>query len=76
MCAISTESGGSFVDITPADVSVVCDPDPCAEALGNVIRVRVDGEFNLMTPLLGAFFGGQTIERLHLGSIRARIAFK
>lgn len=61
MCAIRTESGGSFIDITPADVSVVCAPDPCAEALGNVIRVKVDGEFNLMTPLLGAFFGGQTI---------------
>lgn len=61
MCAVRTESTGSFVDITPADVSVLCVPAPCAEALGNVIRVSVDAEFQLITPLLGAFFGGQTI---------------
>ncbi len=61
MCAISTESNGSLMAITPADVGVVCDPTPCAEALGNVVRVSVRGDFVLLTPFLGTFFGGQTI---------------
>lgn len=62
MCAIATESSGSLMSITPADVDVVCDPDPCSEALGNVISVTVEGEFVLLTPFLGTFFGGQTID--------------
>ena len=41
MCAIVAESTGSLLNVTPADVSVSCDPSPCAEALGNVIRVTV-----------------------------------
>lgn len=61
MCAIVAESNGSLLNLTPADVTVACDPSPCAEALGNVVRVTVDGDFNLITPLLGTFFGGQTI---------------
>jgi hypothetical protein len=62
MCAIRNESAGSLIDIVPTDVTVVCDPVPCSEALGNVIRVTIDGEFQLMTPFLGTFFGGQTID--------------
>jgi PKD repeat protein len=62
MCAIATESSGALVTITPADVDVACNPDPCAEGLGNVISVTVDGEFVLLTPFLGTFFGGQTIQ--------------
>lgn len=61
MCAIATESSGSLIAIAPTDVTVACDPSPCAEALGNVIRVSVAGEFVLLTPFLGTFFGGQTI---------------
>ncbi|MEO5885814.1 MAG: PKD domain-containing protein [Candidatus Limnocylindrales bacterium] len=61
MCAVVAESTGSLLNVTPADVGVVCDPSPCSEALGNVVRVTVDGDFNLITPFLGNFFGGQTI---------------
>jgi Flp pilus assembly protein TadG len=62
MCAIARESAGSLLTITPADVDVACDPDPCAEALGNVIHVSVAGDFVLLTPFLGTFFGGQTLD--------------
>jgi Flp pilus assembly protein TadG len=61
MCAIKTESTGSLINVAPADVDVACTPTPCAEALGNVIAVTVRGQFTLVTPILGSFFGGQTI---------------
>jgi len=60
MCAVVAESTGSLLNVTPADVSVSCDPSPCAEALGNVVRVTVRGQFSLITPFLGMFFPGQT----------------
>lgn len=62
MCAVAGEANGSLVAITPADVTVSCDPSPCAEGLGNVVAVTVSGEFDLITPFLGTFFGGQTID--------------
>jgi Flp pilus assembly protein TadG len=61
MCAVAAEATGSLVTITPSDVNVACTPSPCAEALGNVIVVSVENEFTLVTPFLGAIFGGQTI---------------
>lgn len=61
MCAVVAESTGSLLNVAPADVDVACVPDPCAEALGNVIRVTVQGTFSLITPFLDNFFGGQTI---------------
>jgi Flp pilus assembly protein TadG len=61
LCAVIAESDNSLLTVTPSDVVVSCVPDPCAEALGNVISVRVEGEFTLLTPFLGAFFGGQVI---------------
>jgi Flp pilus assembly protein TadG len=61
MCAVLTESTGSFFSISPSDVSVSCDPSPCAEALGNTVEVQVNGHFSLLTPLLSAFFGGTSI---------------
>ncbi|MGP1674473.1 MAG: PKD domain-containing protein [Candidatus Limnocylindrales bacterium] len=61
MCAITTESNGSILAIDPLDVIVACDPDPCSEVLGNRVRVTVAGEFTLLTPFIGTFFGGQTI---------------
>jgi Flp pilus assembly protein TadG len=62
MCAVGTESAGSFVTVTPADVTLACDPSPCAEALGNTVSVTVNAEFDLLTPILSSFFGGQQID--------------
>ncbi len=61
MCAVRTESQGSLLTITPGDVTMSCDPSPCAEALGNTVTVVVQTDFALITPLLGAFFGGQSM---------------
>jgi Flp pilus assembly protein TadG len=61
MCAVLTESTGSFFSISPSDVSLACTPTPCAESLGNTVEVRVVGHFSLLTPLLSAFFGGTSI---------------
>jgi PKD domain/TadE-like protein len=61
MCAVLTESTGSFFSISPSDVSLTCTPSPCAEALGNTVSVQVNGHFSLLTPLLSAFFGGTSI---------------
>jgi Flp pilus assembly protein TadG len=60
VCAVMRETSGSFLSLTPADIDLVCDPDPCAEALGNTVTVTVRTTFSLITPLLSAFMGGQT----------------
>lgn len=62
ICAVLTESSGSSVDVTPADVSLSCLPDPCSAALGNEVRVHVVGHFQLITPALAMFTGGQAFD--------------
>lgn len=62
MCAVLTESGGSSVGVTPADVTMTCSPSPCAEALGNQVRVTVVAHVQLLTPLLAPFTGGQAFD--------------
>jgi hypothetical protein len=61
VCAVQREAEGSFVSITPADIVLTCQPDPCAEALGNEVSVTVTSHFGLITPLLSAIFGGQDL---------------
>src|SRR5690349_13313868 len=61
MCAVITESTGSFFTIAPADVALSCNPSPCTEALGNTVTVRVTGHFSMLTPLLSVFFGGTNL---------------
>lgn len=56
-CRIKLESSGG-VTIDPTDVTVVCAPADCSSGLGNTVTVRVNGHFRLLTPLMGAFFGG------------------
>jgi Flp pilus assembly protein TadG len=62
LCAIQAESDNSLLTVTPSDVMVTCIPSPCAEVLGNAISVRVEGQFTLLTPFIGAFFGGQVVD--------------
>ncbi len=61
MCAVITESSGSFLTVSPSDVSLVCVPSPCVEALGNQVTINVVGHFSLMTPILSAFTGGTNL---------------
>jgi hypothetical protein len=62
ICAVLTETSGSSVNIVPADVSLECVPTPCAPALGNEVRVSVVGHFQLITPALAMFTGGQAFD--------------
>jgi PKD repeat protein len=61
MCAVEAEAA-TMVTIAPTDVDVVCNPDPCAEALGNTITIQVVAHFDLLTPLLAVFTGGQSFD--------------
>lgn len=56
-CRIKLESSGG-VTIDASDVTVICSPADCSSGLGNTVTVRVNGHFRLLTPLMGAFFGG------------------
>lgn len=60
ICRAILESTGSVVTVSPSDVALTCTPS-CAEAMGNTVTVKVTGEFNLLTPLMAALFGGTTI---------------
>lgn len=63
VCAGVNEARNSWVTVTPADVvREPCNPDPaCPKEYGNEVTVTVTGHFDLLTPLIGAFTGGQNI---------------
>ncbi|HEV7809333.1 MAG TPA: TadE/TadG family type IV pilus assembly protein, partial [Candidatus Limnocylindrales bacterium] len=56
MCAVMTESSGSFLTIAASDVNVSCSPSLCAEALGNTVTVYVVGHFSMLTPILSVLY--------------------
>jgi PKD repeat protein len=56
-CRIKLESKNGVV-IAPTDVSVSCSPASCTTGIGHTVQVVVSGHFRLLTPLMGAFFGG------------------
>lgn len=60
MCAALRESTGSWVTITPSDVTLICH-GACSSTYGNRAKVTVTGHFSLLTPLLSGFTGGQNI---------------
>lgn len=63
ICRVINEASGSFYSISPSDVSLICSPSPCpaSPAITNTVTVTVNGHFTLVTPILSAFTGGQTI---------------
>lgn len=61
-CAAVTEAFGSSVNVAPGDVSLRCIPSPCGETLGSVVEVAVVGHFQLLTPILAPFTGGQSFD--------------
>ena len=58
ICRTLLEAKGSTVTVQPADVQLTCDPVDCSKGLGHTATVTVTGHFQLLTPLLSAFFGG------------------
>jgi len=70
-CRIKLESSGG-VTIAPTDVTVTCNPGDCSAGIGNTVSVRVDGHFRLLTPLMGAFFGGNQNVTFTAASVQNR----
>ena len=60
VCRIEVESSNTSVVIADGDISATCNSG-CASAAGSTITVNVSGTFQLVTPILSAIFGGQTI---------------
>lgn len=56
-CRIKLESSGG-VSVAPTDVTVACSPTDCSTGIGHTVTVRVTGHFQLLTPLMAVFFGG------------------
>ena len=56
-CRIKLESSGG-VSVAPTDVTVSCSPTDCSTGIGHTVTVRVTGHFQLFTPLMAVFFGG------------------
>jgi PKD repeat protein len=64
MCRTLNEARGGFVTVSPTDVIRTCSTGTCppaAPAFGDTVSIKVTGHFTLVTPLLGTFFGGQSI---------------
>ena len=60
ICRGILESKGSVVTVNPADITLTCSPS-CTGAMGNTVTVKAVGTFNLLTPIMAAFFGGTTV---------------
>ena len=59
-CAAINEANGVGITVVPADVALTCSPS-CSCTFGATVEVAVTGHFQLLTPLLAPFFGGQSI---------------
>jgi Flp pilus assembly protein TadG len=59
LCLVLNEAKGSLYEITAADVTMSCSPDPCPAnpAFGDTVTVTVAGHFTLLTPLLAQVVG-------------------
>jgi cell division septation protein DedD len=61
ICLVVHEAKGSLISIQPSDVSLACKPGPCEAppGIGDTVEVTVGGTFQLISPVLSVFFGGQ-----------------
>jgi Flp pilus assembly protein TadG len=60
MCRAINEAKGSWVTISPADVTMTCSPS-CTTGLGNSVTVRVAGHFTVLTPIISVFTGTSNV---------------
>ncbi|HZM72769.1 MAG TPA: TadE/TadG family type IV pilus assembly protein [Candidatus Polarisedimenticolia bacterium] len=60
ICRALLEAQGSVVTVTPSDVVLTCSPS-CTEGMGNLVTVKVNGTFKLLTPFMAVFFGGYDV---------------
>jgi PKD repeat protein len=61
VCRVQLESKGSQVQVASTDISLSCSVAGCPKSAGSLVTVLVRGQFRLVTPLLSAIFGGQTL---------------
>ena len=62
VCRVQLESKGSMVEVASADIDVSCSKSGCPLEANSTVRVEVSGQFQLITPILGFIFGGQTLD--------------
>jgi Flp pilus assembly protein TadG len=60
VCRVQFESRNSAISVADSDISTTCS-NSCNAAAGSTITVNVKGRFQLVTPILSAIFGGQTV---------------
>ena len=62
VCRVQLESKGTMVQVATTDIDVTCSKPGCPLEANSTVTVEVRGEFELITPILGFIFGGQTID--------------
>ena len=62
VCRVQLESKDTIVEVAEADIDVTCSKTGCPLEASSTVTVKVDGQFQLITPILGFIFGGQTID--------------
>jgi Flp pilus assembly protein TadG len=60
VCRVQFESQNSAISVADSDISATCS-NSCNAAAGSTITVNVKGSFKLVTPILSAIFGGQSV---------------
>jgi hypothetical protein len=62
VCRVILEAKGGTLVIQPTDIDLTCSVIGCPDQAGSQVTVAVRGKFTLVTPLLSAIFGGQTLD--------------
>jgi PKD repeat protein len=60
VCRVQLESRSSAIAVADGDISATCS-NSCNAAYGSTVTVKVKGSFQLVTPILSAIFGGQSV---------------
>jgi PKD repeat protein len=60
VCRVQLESRNSAITVADGDISANCSSG-CTAAYGSTVTVKVKGSFQLVTPILSAIFGGQSV---------------
>src|SRR4051794_14391806 len=60
-CRVQFEAKGSAISIAATDIDLTCSISGCPAQAASFVTVTVHGQFRLVTPLLSAVFGGQTL---------------
>jgi hypothetical protein len=61
-CRVMLEAKGGSLVINATDIGMTCSLAGCPRQAGSLVKVDVRGRFTLVTPLLSAVFGGQSLD--------------